>query len=261
MKLYFSRKTHSFFQNVPFEQMPRLLKSMQFSSGGGCSYVNCGLLPVSNGYAEAVVNTCLVVVHGEDWISLNSNQLGIFFTALRNAGPYALIGFHIFDRNSNDFYLNGRCDIKKIDANPVRFNIKFTDGEYGESYLMGLPEDAIITLLQLEAVLEARLFRLKLCIPKVEGIIGDAVEKYRLKPEKLREHCEKWSASRVEVEMGFAHFDTFKTLVKEFYEKHKENPAYFRFINKHAHVTPGEQCTGICFISFQINMKMNNNNK
>lgn len=213
------------FQESVFQPPPHLLKTHRFELNDWNTYVYCGLLPESSGYGTVFVSPRLVVVHDKYWISLNLHELDTFFTSLRHAGPYDSIGFHAFDGNCENFYINGQCAVVK--ELPNCFNITFTDGEYEQATLIGIPENAIIKLLQLEGVLNGRLFSLRMSVQKVEGIINEAIISCRHNAAKIREISERWMTKRVEVEMAWLHFETFSLLVREFYEANKNNKAYF----------------------------------
>lgn len=213
----------------PLPPPPHLFEATPFPLSGSKTYTYCGLSPETDGYGEIVLCSALVVVHNDEWLFLKLDQLSSFFAALRESGPYRyhLIGYHSFSVKHTDFYKNGHCSVEKCSEDPICFNIKFTDGEHEESYLSGVPEEAILTLLRIEAVLEARFTCLKFRNTEATGVINEAVIKYRHNPSKLREESERWTCDKTLVELAWNQFNIFSTLVREFYNANKNNTAYF----------------------------------
>lgn len=206
---------------------PYLLKTVRFKLESENTYAYVGLLPDTDGYGEAVATILFVLVHNGACIMLNRYQMATFFIALRNAGRYFMLGYHVFDKQLNDFYTHGRCDVEKVGESPIRFNIIFTNGEYDQTRLNDITEADIMRLLELETVIEGRMYNLKLSIDDVLGVINDCVMKYRHNACKIREDSGRWSQDDIEVELAWNHFTTFSMLVSEFYEHNKENTSYF----------------------------------
>lgn len=207
------------------ERPPHLLKSINLFLGSNNANVYLGLRPRSNGYGEAIVSVCVVVVHGNEWVELTLDQLPTFFVALRKAGDYANFGIHAFDRPCNDFYINGKCDVIR---NGDCFEITFTDGEYETQVLSAFPEGDLTTLLTMEAVIDGRVFLLtRFESPRAAEALNALVLKFRLEPSKIREAVADYMYNNIDVELAMNHYEFFLTVVKEFFNNNESNKSLF----------------------------------
>lgn len=204
---------------------PQLIKELRHNLRTGSAYVYTGIRLNTTGYGTAEVSTELVLVCKNEWISLGINQIGTLFAALRKFEAFEYIGYSSFVDKSGDFYLGGRCDVEKCGEGLT--NIAFTDGEHNQTHINGVGDADIIRLLELEAVLDGRLYRLKLKLNDVCGYVDNAVEKYRHNAAEIKEDSRRWCCDSVVVQLAWNLFDTFTLLVHEFCVKNKDNTAFF----------------------------------
>lgn len=183
-----------------------------------------GIYLQASGNGTADVSSRLVVVFNNNWISLNIDEVGTFFKALRQFGSHELVGYSAFNDNSNDFYLGGQCTVTKADG--CLSNVQFIDGEYEKSNINGMCDADIVRLLELEAPLHSCMISLVMALDDVRGAVDGIVEKYRHNAAQIQEDT-NWRYEPLEMQLAWNLYSTFASIVEEFYEKNKNNRALF----------------------------------
>lgn len=191
----------------PYIPPPRLLNAIRlFLPYKG--YVEIGLSPESDGYGHANAIITMIVVYGNDWISLHENDIAAFFIEIR--GYYSAVNGSFYSEPSEDF--RGNFEIQR---NGALLHILFREEEGDECTITGFHEDDAIALLEMEKIIAGRLDHVASTINSLIEVIHGLVTRCDGFAELIKRGAANWYCDNIEVEMVTNHSSFFYDFADE----------------------------------------------
>ena len=159
----------------------------------------------------------VVIQYEKGWLCLNRRQLAQFFMSVRAAGGYDTTGDRCYyeeDYDGNDYTVGSF----KISGSDEYLDVYFTDSEGCRTSIQKFMRQDIISLLQLESIIDSKIFSMTFIMKDVIGVIEDTAERCREDPTFIKKMAWEWSCNPIILEVAVNHFHFFCTYVSEYIE-------------------------------------------